>query len=169
MKITGAVLLLASCVVIGCLRLQALKRRKETLSAMSNSLQLIKSELDARLTTLPALMCFLAEQSRGETKSFYESIDASMDELGECEFSSIWTRAARQRLTSLSAEEQNEVIHLGQMLGQSDVDAQLSAIARCQTFMDKSLDTLRGEYPQLCRLAFAVPAAAGLMIVIVLI
>ena len=140
MKITGAVLLLASCVVIGCLRLQALKRRKETLSAMSNSLQLIKSELDARLTTLPALMCFLAEHSRGETKSFYESIDASMDELGECEFSSIWTRAARQRLTS-----------------------------RCQTFMDKSHDTLRGEYPQLCRLAFAVPAAAGLMIVIVLI
>lgn len=162
-------MLLMSCAAIGCLRLQALKRRKETLSTLSNCLQLMKSELSTRLTMLPTLICFLTERSRGETKSFFESIDTNMDGLGECGFSAIWTSAARQKLTSLSTEEQNEIIHLGQMLGQSDVDAEISAIERCQAFMDKAHEALRVEYPQLCRMAFALPAAAGLMLVIVLI
>lgn len=169
MKTAGAVLLLVSCAVIGCLRLQTLKRRKETLSTLSNCLQLMKSELSTRLTALPTLICMLTERSRGETKSFFECIDTNLDELGECGFSSIWASAARQKLTSLSAEEQNEIIHLGQMLGKSDVDAEISAIARCQAFMDKAYEALRAEYPQLCRMAFALPAAAGLMLVIVLI
>ncbi len=169
MKYIGAVLLLAACAAIGFIRVRTLKRRRETLSMLAESLQMMRNELAARLVTIPSLLSFLAERGHGELKSFFESMSISMDELGECEFALIWASSVRDTLVSLSEEERREIAALGQVLGQSEIDEQLAAIGRCQIFMDRALEQLRGQYPQLCRLAVAIPAAAGLMLVIVLV
>lgn len=168
MKHLGAALLLVACAAIGIIRVQSLKKRRETLSMLAGSLQLIRNELSTRLVTLSALMQFLAERCQGEVRRFFESMRASMDELGEYEFAQIWAVSVRHTLVSLNADEMRELASLGQVLGSSEIDEQLTAIGRCQVFVDRALEQLRGEYPQLCRLAVALPAAAGLMLVIVL-
>ena len=68
----------------------------------------------------------------------------------------------------LSADELDEIMRLGRVLGRCELDMQLAAIDRCTAHLDRALTRVRAEYPQLCRLSIGLPAAAGLMLVIVL-
>lgn len=168
MKILGAVMALAASGMIGFMRIAAGRSRKDTLEAFTGALVLMKGELSARLTPLPELTEYLAMNSCAGAGRFFRVLSERIVQLGRRELAELWTETARDTLTMLSADELDEIMRLGRVLGRCELDMQLAAIDRCTAHLDRALTHVRAEYPQLCRLSIGLPAAAGLMLVIVL-
>ena len=169
MRALGALMAFAACSAMGLLRVASERRRIETLAALTEALDVMRGELAARLTAIPALTEYMARHSRGDAQSFFAAVLDRLPQLGKRELSELWCESVMETLPSLETDELRELASVGLVLGRCELDVQLSALDRCAAALRAAQERAQAEYPQQKRLSLGVSAAAGLVLVTVLI
>ena len=168
MKIAGAALILSASLYTGLLHARTKRQKISCLRDICGALLLMEGELDARLTPMPELICFLAEKTQGQVGAFFSSLSLSMVRLGEEDFASLWRTAMKQAVNFVGAPEMEELCCLGTVLGQYELDKQLSAIRACISVLRTSMEAAQRKYQDDRRLIMGLPAAIGALLIIVL-
>ncbi len=169
MRALGALMAFAACGAMGLLRVASERRRIDTLAALAEALCVMRGELAARLTAIPALTEYMVRHSRGGAQSFFAAVLYRLPQLGRRELSELWSESVMETLPSLENDELRELASVGLVLGRCELDVQLSALDRCAAVLRAAQERAQAQYPQQKRLSLGVSAAAGAMLVILLI
>ena len=166
-KYAGIFMISAACASFGVISVKGMKRHIELLGALCGSLRYISAEIGTRLRPLPALIAELA--GRGDAAGeFYTRLAGKLDSIGEVDFSALWA-SSLECLTPLSRDELSALRALGDVLGRYELQEQLESIDICIDTLSRSLRALQAQYPDGRRLALGLSAAAGILVLIVLI
>lgn len=169
MRALGALMAFAACGAMGLLRVMSERRRIDALAALSEALRVMRGELAARLTAVPELTEYMARHSRGDAKSFFSAVSDRLSQLGKRELAELWRESVMETLPALETYELRELASVGLVLGRCELDVQLAALDSCAAVLRAAQERAQAEYPQQKRLSLGVSAAAGLMLVTLLI
>lgn len=169
MRMLGALMAFTACGMMGFLRVTSERRRIDTLAALSDALCVMRGELAARMTAIPALMNYMSRHSRDDAQSFFSAVSYRLPQLGRREFSELWCESVMETLPALETDELRELASVGLVLGRCELDMQLAALERSAAVLRAAQERAQAEYPQQRRLSLGVSAAAGLLLVTVLI
>ena len=148
-KLIGAILIIAGCGGYGVMLAYSHRREVANLHQLSDVLEKMICELEFRLTPLPELCHFAAEQSHGAVSAFFGNLARLMDEqvspdVGLC------TIAALKATSGLSSGAAAQIQGLGQTLGRFDLSGQMTSLQHCKQSCLGELEVL--EYQQSQRL-----------------
>ena len=163
----GAALALAIAFgVMGYGFILSAKRRRALTRAMLTSLEILRGEIATRLTPLPDCACMLAENGPGECRGFYESLYASLNALGDVEFSKLWSAC----LSTLDLPDTAAAAlrDLGLSLGRYSADEQRAAIDRCIESLKRCSDEAGAAERSAARLRFGLALCAGALLAVIL-
>lgn len=168
MKYLGSILILAACATAGYIYISSVKKRIRALEGLCAALELAAGELKTRAAPIPELCALLERRAAGAAAGFFSRVSGRLGTLGEKTFSEIWSEAVEDELAYLSPEEQQELMSLGNVLGRYELGQQEKAIAACVLALRAGLAQARESYPGQKKLGFGLPAAAGALIVVIL-
>lgn len=169
MRGLGALMIIAGCVSIGGMTLRERRERVETLYALCAALRTMRAELITRLAPLPEVFHTLAENGAGAAGEFFAALYADMDSLGECGLAAIWQGACLRALCILRGDEVAAISALGAQLSLGSAEAAAEAVEACEGVLHAAYLREKERLPQARRLCIGVAAAAGAMLVILLI
>lgn len=166
-KLIGAILIVAGCGGYGILI--AANHRKETaaLRQLAHVMERMICELEYRMTTLPDLCRFGAEQSKGPVQCFFYALAKAMDEqispdVGIC------TVTVLKEINGLPSHAASHLQSLGQTLGRFDLPGQLTAFERCKQSCMMQLEVMEHQQSQRLRsyqtLGFCAGAALAILL-----
>lgn len=165
----GAIMAFSGCFSLGLMKLWREKARIHALEALCGSLSQMRVELGARLASVPTLADMLSKRAEGDARRFFTALCEKLTFLGKSELCELWAECARRELYYLGADELNDFIALGRVLGRGELSSQLDAIANCEGVLNCALIVARAEHADKRRLTLGVSASAGLMLIIMLI
>lgn len=168
-RLFGAIMAFSGCFSLGLMKLRREKARIHALEALCGALSQMRVELGARLASVPTLADMLSKRAEGDARGFFAALCEKLTFLGKSELCELWAECARREMSALDADELNDFIALGQVLGRGELSSQLDAIANCEDALNRALCAARAEHADKRRLALGVSASAGLMLVIMLI
>ena len=166
-KLTGAILILAGCGGYGILMAMNHRREVSALHQLALTLEQMICELEYRLTPLPELCRFGAEQTKGSLRVFFLELAKAMDEqispdIGIC------TIAALKQTPGLPNHAAAQLQALGQTLGRFDLNGQLTSLERCKQACLGQLEVLEHGQTQRLRsyqtLGFCAGAALAILL-----
>lgn len=168
-RLFGALMAFSGCFSLGLMKLRREKARIRALEALCGALSQMRVELGARLASVPALADMLSARAEGDARRFFAALCEKLAFLGESELCELWAECARRELSALGADELNDFIALGRILGRGELSTQLETISQCEGAFNCALVAARAEHAEKLRLTLGVSASAGLMLVIMLI
>lgn len=168
-RLFGAIMVFSGCFSLGLMKLRREKARIRALEALCGALRQMRVELGARLASVPALADMLSKRAEGDARRFFAALCEKLALLGQSELSELWAECARCELSALGADELNDFVALGRILGRGELTTQLEAISQCDCAFNRALIAARAEHADKRRLTLGVSASAGLMLVIMLI
>ena len=130
MRLFGVLLLLAAGTALGLSAAARLDARTERIRLLRRFLQAAVSELQCSLPTVAALLRMLAAQEAFCSLRFLQDAAADADRFPDC-----WPEALRAD-RSLTAEERAVLETVGQTLGSTTLEGQISALALCQARLE---------------------------------
>ena len=116
-KYLGAFMILLSGLSLGLGRVMEGRRRIGTLRSVLAALELMQGELGANAAPLPELCTALCRRASPPAEDFFQTLNASLDRLGEEDFAALWGRAAEKELFALKNGELEEIKALGNIIG----------------------------------------------------
>lgn len=152
---------MAACLGISAGLTREMRRELKTLEDLYTGVRVMRAELAARLCPTRELTLLAAERTAGETALFLRSVAEGLSELEQKSFCEIWRGACRTGLHSLTNENRERLEALGDTLGRYGLDEQLAALDRFLLQTDEEIRKLREKFPERRRLSFALSAAAG--------
>lgn len=167
LKLTGAILILMGCGGYGMMMAVAHRREVSALHQVAMVMQQMICELEYRLTPLPELCRFGAQQTKGAVRMFFLALAEAMDEqispdIGLC------TVAALKQTTGLPRYAAAQLQALGQTLGRFDLTGQLTCMERCRQSCMGQLEVLEHQQSQRLRsyqtLGFCAGAALAILL-----
>ena len=168
LKVLGFGFILSASLAFSALYRRISRHRLETLRELCGSLFLLEGELELNRSPLPELMRFCADRSGKLVQSFYRCLSLAETQLGEKNFCTLWTNAARCCFPELKEDELYNLIALGSTLGRAELGHQLSSLTTCRNRLQAALSRSEEQYKRECRLIYGVPAALGAMLSILL-
>lgn len=168
LKYLGAILIAAACCTAGYTYISSVRKHIRALESLCAALELAAGELRTRAAPIPELCALLAKRSDGAAAKFFSRLSENLEALGEKTFSAIWSKAVEDELCCLSPDEQSELKGLGNILGRYELMQQESALAACVLKLRAGLSQARQNYPSQRKLGFGLTAAAGALIVVIL-
>ena len=169
MKLLGCVMIALASLLGGVLYTRGIKQRQEELASACAMLELMRGELETRLTPLPELAAELAGRVGGAGEAFLLCLAMKLKEFGKRNFAELWAESVDGVFCASDAETRNRLIQLGPVLGRYDIGSQLSALDSCADALRRRYLQLSGDMPQLLRLGMGLCMSAGALIVILLI
>ena len=169
MKLFGALMVLTGCLSLSFGMCRRRWQRMQLLRDLAQALLYMEGELEGSLAPLPQLMYRLSADICRDSRQFFSRVADRLASPGDEAFSVLWAEAAEQTLKELSPRERETVQALGESLGRYPLPMQLTAIARCRDFLLESEKAARQRYLDERRLIWGVPAAAALLLWIILI
>lgn len=166
-KLAGAILIIAGCGGYGIL--MAVNHRRETaaLHQLARVMERLICELEYRLTPLPQLCRFGAEQSKGTIKVFFLNLAKALDEQVSPDVG-ICTIAALKEISGLPSHAAAQLQSLGQTLGRFDLPGQLTAFERCRQSCMAQLEVMEYQQGQRLRSYQTLGFCAGSALAILL-
>ncbi len=166
-KLAGAILIIVGCGGYGIL--MAVNHRRETaaLHQLTQVMERMICELEYRLTPLPELCRFGAEQTKGSLRDFFLALAKAMDEqvspdVGVC------TITVLKDMSGLPSQVSAQLQSLGQTLGRFDLSGQLTAFERCRQSCMAQLEVMEHQQSQRLRsyqtLGFCAGAALAILL-----
>lgn len=168
MRYLGAILILAACAAAGFIYISAVKKRICALESLCTALELAAGELKTRAAPIPELCALLERRSDNAAAKFFARLSGDLESLGEKTFSDLWGAAVEDELACLLPDERQELTGLGSVLGRYELAQQENALTACVFALRASLTHARESYPGQRRLGFGLTAAAGALIVVIL-
>ncbi|MDO4815391.1 MAG: stage III sporulation protein AB [Bacillota bacterium] len=169
MRVFGAVVLVLALTSIGICKAIEFRKCLTVMHDLILMLDSVKSELCTSRTPMNRIIQRIEQNSRGEVNRFAGSLLASMDRLGEAEFSSLWRDTATDVFGVLPQDCITELSELGTCLGRYDMDMQLEAIDRCKHKISNNIDDLRPKNGKIQKMYIGLYGGTGLIIAIMLI
>ena len=168
MRYIGAAMILASSACLGFIFSRSKKRHIEALRGMCGAFEIMAGELETRITPIPEVCVLLSKRCTGTAENFFTDLAASLDSLGDRDFAELWTAAAEKSLAVLNAQELDEVLALGNIIGRYELSEQTRALHICLNTLRTALDTAQREYPGEKKLGLGLTTAAGVLLIVVL-
>lgn len=140
MKIIGTVLVWIGCIGVGNYMVQNLRRRTEGLTDLRKKLLLLRGDVAYASATLPEAAEKIARFSR-EKDGFFALLSEKLSMEDGVSFAEKWRAAAEEAAVKLSLVKTDleELIRLGEFLGQQDKESQLRQL---DWYLERSEETL---------------------------
>lgn len=167
-KLLGAVLVAAGAAAIGYTAVERLRARTAALRALADALELMERELCFRLTPMPELFADLAGRVLPPVDQFFQQCAEGLDELPRHTLGELWQSAAAKSLSALHRSDLKVLLPLGAVLGRYSGEEQRQAIAQTADELRRTLLAAEGEQRQRGKVYGALSAAAGALLVILL-
>ena len=168
MKYIGALFCASAFVFAGFVYLENEKKKMRAYSGLSEALVIMKNELGAKLPPLSELIRRSAENPEECVKRFFQRVLSGFSEIGDKNFSMIWSEAAGESFPFFTAEPLGKLCRLGTVLGQSACETQEEALENTAAFFRAEAEKMREKMPGTGKLALGISACAGFLTVIVL-
>ena len=167
-KLLGAALVAAGAVSIGYAAVERLRARTAALRALADALELMERELCFRLTPMPELLSDLAGRTLPPADRFFRQCAEGLDELPKHTLGELWQAAAAESLPALHRNDLTVLLPLGAILGRYSGEEQRQAIAQTTDELRRAHLAAEGEQRQRGKVYSALSAAAGALLVILL-
>ena len=140
--------------------------RLEELEEIRNILNVFKSKIRFTYEPIPEIFKEIASQAKANIGEIFEEARKNMRVLSAGE---AWEKAVQASETNLTIEDKNVLFMLSKMLGQTDVEGQISQIEVTEEFLEKQIKEAEEEKNKNEKLYRRLGTTIGLAIVIILI
>lgn len=168
LRAAGALLLAGGAGMLGFAAAGELGRRVNTLSALVGALEWMARELAFRLTPMPELLEGLAGKASPPVDLLFAYCREGLKNLGVVPLAQLWREGLRLPALGLGQRELAVLDGLGDILGCYDGEGQLAALEQARGELERTLEEAREERRRLGRVYQTVGAAAGAVLVILL-
>lgn len=168
-RMIGALFLTLSGACYALERNRGQSQRLKLLRNLSDALYYIEWELKTNLTPLDELIQTLSgERSAGNAKVFFKNLGERLNRQGMVTFPQCWCAEVRVLKDSLTGEEQDALLTLGDVLGRYGVEEMCCAMDRCIQVLERGYESTRCQAKERSRLSWGLGLAAGGTLAIVL-
>ena len=171
LKLTGAVLVIFSCAAIGYRKSLNYSRRLRQLEEIQKMLYFLLGEITYRKEALPEAMMRVAEKTRSPLSEFLREISKEAKANQGERFSLLFSQSAEKYLkeSSLTKNDLEEFIRLGEDLGYMDITMQENTINLYLEELKREISRTRQEAPARKKLYQALGIMAGMFLAILLV
>lgn len=170
MKIFGAVLMIAGAAISGLYSVKRLRKRVRFLSAITDSLEMLKNEICTSLLPIGEIFDEMSYNTAPCIRGLFCHVSKNMNKVGEMLFSDIWKEAVESECgTILTREEIGCLVNLGMALGRYDEQWQAEAIDRTILRFDSFASEAAKIRDKDSKVHAVLGLSAGILAVIVLI
>lgn len=140
--------------------------RLEELKEMKNSLNIFKTKIKFTYEPIPEIFTEIAETSSKNISNIFKNAKSQMESKSAGES---WTDAVRNSENNMKSEDKETLVMLAKMLGESDLEGQVSQIDITLGFLEKQIKEAEEEKDKNEKLYRKLGTIMGIAIVIVLI
>lgn len=167
-RLIGALLIVSASVALGIGYVNGEKQRLRALCSMERLLKAVAGEMGTRLTPLPALFSYLENRCDGPAAAFTAVLNVRMEQLGEKEFSIIWSESIDAVFGALSKEERELLRAPGYNLGRYELERQLTELNLTLDLLAAAIAGHNAALPEKRRLGLGLSWACGALLIVVL-
>lgn len=171
MKAAGLILVIASCTGIGAEAVRHLRERLKLLETLRRMVSHMKGEILYANVPLAEALYRTGRRNKGAAGELFIGIAETLEQESGESFETIWKEKAGQFASdsALNKKEQEQLLRFGESLGYLDREMQEKAILFYMEDLEHSIETLRKEEPEKCRLYLGMGILSGLFLAVVLI
>ena len=140
--------------------------RLEELEEIKNILNVFKSKIRFTYEPIPEIFREIASNAQENIGQIFEKAGKNMQDFSTGE---AWEKAVQTSETNLTNEDLHVLLMLSKMLGQTDVEGQISQIEITENFLEKQIKEAQQEKNKNEKLYRKLGTTIGLAIVIILI
>ena len=140
--------------------------RLEELEEIKNILNVFKSKIRFTYEPIPEIFREMASNAKENIGQIFEEARKNMQNFSAGE---AWENAVQTSETNLTDEDKYVLLMLSKMLGQTDVEGQISQIEITENFLEKQIKEAQQEKDKNEKLYRKLGTTIGLAIVIILI
>ena len=140
--------------------------RLEELEEIKNILNVFKSKIRFTYEPIPEIFREIASNAQENIGQIFEKAEKNMQDFSAGE---AWEKAVQTSETNLTNEDLHVLLMLSKMLGQTDVEGQISQIEITENFLEKQIKEAQQEKNKNEKLYRKLGTTIGLAIVIILI
>lgn len=140
--------------------------RLEELEEIKNILNVFKSKIRFTYEPIPEIFREMASNAKENIGQIFEEARKNMQNFSAGE---AWENAVQTSETNLTDEDKHVLLMLSKMLGQTDVEGQISQIEITENFLEKQIKEAQQEKDKNEKLYRKLGTTIGLAIVIILI
>ena len=119
--------------------------RLEELEEMKNILNIFKSKIRFTYEPIPEIFREIASNTKENIGQIFEKAEKDMKDFSAGE---AWEKAVQTSETNLTNEDLHVMLMLSKMLGQTDVEGQISQIEITENFLEKQIKEAQQEKKQ---------------------
>lgn len=140
--------------------------RLEELEEIKNILNVFKSKIRFTYEPIPEIFREIANNAKENIGQIFKEAGKNMQDFSAGE---AWENAIQTSETNLTDEDKHVLLMLSKMLGQTDVEGQISQIEITENFLEKQIKEAQQEKDKNEKLYRKLGTTIGLAIVIILI
>lgn len=168
-RLVGAVFLAGGGAALGFGAVRRLERRVQVLNQMSLGLNMIRRELDWRMSPLPDLLSLASRETKGEVSDFFRLCSIGVRNLNGRPFRQIWQQGLEAAQLRMESEDFAVVEQLGSVLGRYDSGNQRQALEEAIARLDEQRKEAADQRNRLGKVYGMLGLTAGVFLVILLI
>lgn len=139
--------------------------RLQELEEIQNSLNILKTKIKFTYEPIPEIFDEISKSSCKNVSNIFKN---AKDKMNNATAYIAWKEAVEETITNLKNEDKQVLVTLGKLLGQTDVEGQLSQIEITEKFLEGQLKEALEEKHKNEKLYTRLGTIIGLVIVIVL-
>ena len=159
-------LIFISANLIGKIIAKKYTDRLQELEEMKNALNIFKSKIKFTYQPIPEIFEEISNNSNRNISNIFKSSRENMENLSAEE---AWIKAIEESKNNLTKEDKNTLKMLSKLLGQTDVNGQISQIEITENFLETQIKQAQEEKQKNEKLYIRLGTTIGLAIVIILI
>lgn len=159
-------LIFISANLIGKIIAKKYTDRLQELEEMKNALNIFKSKIKFTYQPIPEIFEEISNNSNRNISNIFKSSRENMENLSAEE---AWIKAIEESKNNLTKEDKNTLKMLSKLLGQTDVNGQISQIEITENFLETQIKQAQEEKQKNEKLYIRLGTTIGLVIVIILI
>ena len=168
LKITGAVLILASCAGMGFGKGMEYKRRVAELLLLKKWLLMLRGEIKYAGTPLPEAFARIGSKMENVYGIFLTQVSKDLEGQNGQSLQEIWEKNLNEVFQNsknfLNREDRQQLKSLGSQLGYLDREMQISTIDFFVEQMETQIQQLEAEQGKRCRVYHCIGIFAGVML-----
>lgn len=169
MRLIGGLCILLAGLAFGLLQAGRSKRRVVTLRQLVDGLHRLETEMAYGMRSLADALDATAADAHGAVRLWLAAVVRRL-RAADGGFASAWDAAlaAEGRQLDCAVADRSVLLHLGEVLGQSDIADQLRHLARAQQHFAQAADHARSEHQRLAQVWLRLSILGALTFILLL-
>ncbi|MCI8272997.1 MAG: hypothetical protein HFJ55_02810 [Clostridia bacterium] len=142
------------------------ENRVKELKEFKNILNIMKTKIKFTYEPLGEIFKQIAKDSNTQIEKIFGEMATQIEYKDTQE---VWTNCIQEACISINQEDKDVIKRLGKLLGQTDVDGQISEIEVAQEFLDMQIENAEEEKKKNQKMYKTLGVVVGLVFVIILV